>query len=72
MAQRLTSFTISSEADGYIMHIEGEGGAKLDLSATYDQLDVIAETIDRQLDTDEEEALEVGAATDVGALRERQ
>lgn len=59
MPKRLTSFTVSGEGEDYVLHIESEGGEKLDLSATYDQLDLIAETIDRQLDADEEEALEV-------------
>ena len=59
MANALSQFTISRDGDGYLLRIESEGSEPLELSATYEQLDVIAEAIDEQLDADEEEALAV-------------
>ena len=59
MAKTLSEFTISREGDGYILHIATDDGERLDVAATYEQLDLLGEAIDRQLDQDEEEALEV-------------
>ena len=55
----LPRFEISKADGGYVLHIEAEGGEKLDLCTSYDQLDVIADAIDEQLDVDEDEALGV-------------
>lgn len=59
MTNALARFEISKADGGYILHIEAEGGEKLDLRATYDQLDLVADAIDEQLDVDEDEALGV-------------
>jgi len=59
MAKTLSQFTISSEGEGYVLHIETDDGETLDISATYDQLDLISEAIDDRLDEDEEDKLAV-------------
>lgn len=59
MPNRLASFTIDNDGDDYLIRLESEGGEPLELSATYDQLDLISETIDQKLNEDEEKALEV-------------
>ncbi|UIJ47152.1 hypothetical protein LZK98_09510 [Sphingomonas cannabina] len=57
MAKVLGQFTITQEADGYLLHVEDEDGETVEYSATYEQLDLISEAIEEQLDLDEEEAL---------------
>ena len=59
MAKQLKSFSITGQGDAYLLRIESEEGDTIELTASYDQLDVIAEAIDERLDADEEEALEV-------------
>jgi hypothetical protein len=59
MAKTLSQFTVSSEGEGYILHIETDDGETLDVSATYEQLDLISEAIDERLDEDEEDQLAV-------------
>lgn len=59
MARTLTQFTVSSEGEGYVLHIETDDGQTVDVNATYEQLDLIAEAIDDRLDEDEEEQLAV-------------
>jgi len=59
MTKALARFTIGRDDGQYIIHIEDESGDRLDLRATYDQLDLIADAIDRQLDEDEDDALGV-------------
>jgi hypothetical protein len=59
MAKTLSQFTISSEGEGYILHLETDDGQTLDVSATYEQLDLISEAIDERLDEDEEDMLAV-------------
>jgi hypothetical protein len=48
-------FTIDRNDDGFLIHIEDEEGETLDLTTTYEQLDLIAEAIDEQLSEDEED-----------------
>ena len=59
MAKTLSRFTISSRGDAYVLHIETDDGAMLDVEASYEQLDLIAETIEERLDEDEDEQLAV-------------
>jgi len=59
MAKTLSQFTISNEGENYVLHIETDDGETLDVNATYEQLDLIAEAIDERLDEDEEEQLAV-------------
>ncbi len=60
MAKTLSQFTISSEGEGYILHVETDDGETLDVAATYEQLDLISEAIEERLDEDEEDQLAVG------------
>ncbi len=59
MAKTLSQFTISNEGEGYVLHVETDDGQTLDISATYEQLDLISEAIEERLDEDEEEMLAV-------------
>jgi hypothetical protein len=59
MARKLTKFTISEDGEDYLLHIEDDGGETIEFAATYDQLDVIVEAIDRHLDEDSDELDEV-------------
>jgi len=55
MAKALSLFSITPSGDGYELHIEDEDGEVLELVASFEQLDLISEEIDRQLDDDEDE-----------------
>ncbi len=57
MAKALERFTIARATDEYILTIEDENGDVIELTASYDQLDLITEELDRALDEDEELAL---------------
>jgi hypothetical protein len=57
MAKVLGSFSITQEADGYLLHMEDDDGETVEYSATFEQLDLISEAIEEQLDMDEEDAL---------------
>jgi hypothetical protein len=52
MAKALSRFTIEPAEDGYTLHIEDENGDTLELTATPEQLDLIAEALDEQLEAD--------------------
>lgn len=54
MAKALERFTITRAADDYVLTIEDENGDIFELTASYDQLDLITEELDRALDEDEE------------------
>lgn len=56
-AKALASLAISPTGDGYLLMIEDEDGETMELTATFEQLDLIAEAVDRQLNSDEEDAL---------------
>lgn len=60
MAKALARFTIEPSDDGYTLHIEDDGGDTLELTATPEQLDLIAEAIEDHLDEagDELDAVE--------------
>ena len=55
MAKLLERFTIARAADGYMLTIEDDSGETLELTATFDQLDLITEELDRALDEDAED-----------------
>lgn len=59
MAKTLSEFTITREGEDYILSIATDDGETVEVAATFDQLDIIAEAIDDLLMADEEEALEV-------------
>jgi hypothetical protein len=51
----LARFTVNPGKTGYQMHIEDEDGETIELSATRDQLDVIADALDDLLAEDEDD-----------------
>lgn len=55
MARMLSRFTIAEDGENYLLTIEDDGGETLELNATYEQLDVIAEALIEHLDADEDE-----------------
>ncbi len=56
---RLANFTITEAGAAYLLHIEDDAGATIELTATYDQLDLLVEAIDAHLDEDAEDMDEV-------------
>ncbi|PCD04492.1 hypothetical protein COC42_09595 [Sphingomonas spermidinifaciens] len=58
-AKALASLAISPTGDGYLLMIEDEDGETIELTATFEQLDLIAEAVDQQLNGDEEDALSI-------------
>jgi hypothetical protein len=60
MSARISGFEIKGDQEEYLLTFETEQGQTVELSASYEQLDLIAEAIDAQLDSDEEDALGVG------------
>ncbi len=52
MAKTLAHFTIEPSDEGFILSIEDEDGTQLELTATPEQLDLIAEAIEEHLDSD--------------------
>ena len=58
MAKTLGHFSITPDADGYILHMEDDDGETVEYSATLEQLDLITESIEEQLEMEEEEGLE--------------
>jgi uncharacterized protein YegP (UPF0339 family) len=60
MARILSQFTITPDSDGdYTLHLEDEEGETIEMTASYEQLDLIVEGIEEVLDSDEEDALAV-------------
>lgn len=57
MAKTLGQFSITAEADGYILHIEDEDGETLEYSATVEQLDEISDAIEDILELEEDDVL---------------
>ncbi len=55
MAKALSRFTIEPAGEGYTLHIEDEDGETLELTATVEQLDLIAESIEDHLEGDVED-----------------
>ncbi|WP_333573430.1 hypothetical protein [Sphingomonas sp.] len=65
MARILSQFTITPDSDGdYTLHLEDEDGETIEMTASYEQLDLIVEGIEEVLDMDEEDALEVDEDAD--------
>ncbi len=59
MAKALERFNIARAADGYLLTIEDDSGDTLELTATFDQLDLISEELEVALDEDADEAVEI-------------
>jgi hypothetical protein len=57
----LSGFEIARRDGDYLIHFNTEDGETIELVASFEQLDLIAEEIDRQLDGDEATALAVDA-----------
>ena len=57
MERSISHFAISREEDNYILHFTDDDGETIELTASFDQLDLIAEAIDTALDQDEEAEL---------------
>lgn len=55
MARTLAKFTITEAGEDYMLYIEDDSGETIAMTATYDQLDVIVESIDAHLDDDADE-----------------
>lgn len=55
MAKALATFTIERGKDDFILHIEDEDGDTLDLTASFEQLDLISEALDEHLAFDAED-----------------
>lgn len=49
----LAKFEIKKDGDGYALHIEDDGGEKIELTATAEQLDVISESLIELLEADD-------------------
>jgi hypothetical protein len=58
MSARLARITVTRDGDAYLMQIEDEAGGRLDLSATAEQIDVIAEALDDLLAMDDAEKID--------------
>ena len=60
MARTVSSFSVTADGKGdYLLNFEYEDGETLELTASYEQLDLISEAISEALDADEEDALGV-------------
>jgi hypothetical protein len=57
MPPTLTRIDIAAADEAYRLTIETDDGAKLEIAASFEQLDLISEEIDRILNRDEESAL---------------
>lgn len=57
--QSLNQFTLSETPDGYLIEIEGDGGAAIAVTATPEQIDAIIDALDDLLSEDEAAADEV-------------
>ena len=69
MARTLSSFSIAADGSGdYLLSIEDEDGETIELTATYEQLDMLGEAIEDALEEDEDDAL--GAEEDEDAPAE--
>lgn len=60
MAKALSRFTIERGGDDYLIHIEDEDGDTLELTASFEQLDLISEALEEHLafDADDPDALD--------------
>jgi hypothetical protein len=60
MAKALSRFTIERDGDDYLIHIEDEDGDTLELTANFEQLDLISESLEEHLafDSDDPDLLD--------------
>ena len=59
--QTLSQFTLSETPDGYLLEIEGDGGASMAVTVTPEQIDAIIDALDDLLAENEAAADEVEA-----------
>lgn len=60
MARTLSSFSIAADGSGdYLLSIEDEDGETIELTATYEQLDMLGEAIEDALDEEGEDSIDV-------------
>jgi hypothetical protein len=52
--QKLKRFHIEQDGDMFLLTMEDETGETFEVSATHDQVDLIADSLDEALDADEE------------------
>jgi hypothetical protein len=57
MGKVLSSFSVTAEADGYVLHMEDDDGDTVEYSATLEQLDEITTAIEETLEMDDEDEL---------------
>lgn len=57
MTGPLKHFAITPHGEHYRLHMETEDGETFEAIASFDQLDLISEEIDRRLDADEDQGL---------------
>lgn len=55
MAKALSRFTIERVVDDYVLHIEDEDGDTLELTASFEQLDLISEALEEHLAFDDDD-----------------
>jgi hypothetical protein len=55
MAKGLARFTIERGGDDYVLHIEDEDGDTLELTASFEQLDLISEALEEHLAFDDDD-----------------
>ena len=60
MPKLLSQFSITLEADGYVLHLEDEDGETTEFTATVDQLDEITMAIEDLDVVDEDDAALLG------------
>jgi hypothetical protein len=51
--QSLSQFTLSETPDGFLLEIEGDGGASMAVTATPEQIDAIIDALDDLLSENE-------------------
>lgn len=54
ITSRLAQATIATQGEDYLVRLTTDEGATFELIASFDQLDTLAEDIDRRLDADED------------------
>lgn len=52
--QKLKRFHIEQDGDMFLLRIEDDTGETFEVSATHDQVDLIADSLDEALDADED------------------
>ncbi len=59
MARTLSSFSIAADGSGdYLLSIEDEDGETIELTATYEQLDMLGEAIEDALEEEGEDSID--------------